>query len=104
MTIHPQITVEKLSDTSIGLSGILNFASVPDLKNAIVPFLPKLDKLTVDLSGISYSDSTGLALLSEWLRQVKAQNKTIEYIAMPEQMQAIATVTGMCKILPIQDS
>ena len=104
MMMRPQVTIAKVSEDIIDLRGTLNFASVPSLKDAIVPFLSSLDKLTVNLSGVSYSDSTGLALLSEWLRLVKAQNKVIEYIGMPEQMRAIATVTGMCKILPIQDS
>lgn len=87
------------SPEAVSLKGILTFKSVPAIKHAIEQWMSEKDILNIDLSDIRYSDSSGLALLTEWLRYARGQNKTVNFIDMPEQMRAIAQVTGLCPIL-----
>lgn len=59
---------------------------------------------SIDLAGISKSDSSGVALLVEWMRQAHQINTKIHFINMPENMRAIVKVTGLLGILPLSDS
>jgi ABC-type transporter Mla MlaB component len=56
--------------------------------------------ISIDLAGVTRSDSAGLALLIEWLRESERQGRTITFLNMPAQMQSIARVCGLDGILP----
>ena len=55
--------------------------------------------IRVDLSGVTRSDSAGLALLVEWLREAERRYKAITFVNMPAQMQSIARVCGLDEML-----
>jgi anti-anti-sigma regulatory factor len=57
-------------------------------------------RISIDLAGVTRSDSAGLALLIEWLRESEQLGKTITFLNMPAQMQSIARVCGLDGILP----
>ncbi len=77
------------------LSGTLNFTSVAELwhtsQHTFANHLPR----QIDLSGVVYSDSSGIALLVAWLRRVKQRNGHLHLIHIPAQMQAIIRVTAL---------
>jgi len=56
----------------------------------------------IDLQAVERSDSAGLALLIEWLRVARHLNKTITFRNIPPQMHAIAQVSGLEEILPLE--
>lgn len=58
--------------------------------------------LEMDLSDVTRSDSAGLALLIEWMRQASSLNKPIRYFNMPPQMVAMAEASGLEELLPLQ--
>lgn len=58
--------------------------------------------LDVDLSEVTHSDSAGLALLIEWMRQAQQLNKPIRFLNMPAQMLAMAEASGLEELLPLQ--
>ncbi|PWV61806.1 STAS domain-containing protein [Plasticicumulans acidivorans] len=53
----------------------------------------------VDLSGVTHADSAGVALLVEWLREARAAGCEVRFVAMPEQMRAIAVVSDLDELL-----
>ena len=55
----------------------------------------------VDLSGLAVADSSCLAMLVEWLRCAKAQNKDIVFMNMPQFLLDLGRVCGLDTILPI---
>lgn len=55
--------------------------------------------LRIDLSGVTYCDSAGLALLIEAKRLSKAKNKSCKIEAMPKIVQALAEFCGVAQIL-----
>lgn len=93
------LTQMKVEDNIIKLTGKLNFQSVPDIQKRLVKLLPTQSVWTIDLAGITFSDSSGVALLADCVRMAQKHNFNIGFKAMPEQMSAMAKVTGIDIIL-----
>lgn len=83
----------------LSVNGELGFVSVPVLYKKSLEFFQDTPKLDIDLAGVTHTDSAGVALLIEWLRQSKRQNCTIQFHNIPSQLMAIARVCGVAKIL-----
>ena len=94
-----QIIVDEANDVW-RLSGELSFATVGGLLTEFNQGLathtpPKV----LDLSEVSRTDSAGLALLIEWLKQ----SATITFRNIPEQMQSLAIVSGVQELLSLSN-
>ena len=63
--------LEKAGDGDFVLRGELNVDSVTALWQESIERFRGLSRLSVDLAGVRRSDSSGVALLVEWLRQAK---------------------------------
>jgi len=101
MTEPYLITIEAKTNL-IRLAGDLTFATANEvLKQAEELFKP-ITSLDIDLSGITRSDSSGLALLVHWIRQARHENKKITFHNVPAKMLVIATASGLDELLPIQ--
>lgn len=57
--------------------------------------------IRIDLSGITHSDSAGVALLIAWLRSARQQKKTIQFLHLPVQITAILKVSGLETIFEV---
>ncbi len=49
----------------------------------------------VDLGGVDYSSSAGVALLLDWLRVAGGAGKQLAFTRLPAQMDAIVRVSGL---------
>jgi phospholipid transport system transporter-binding protein len=58
--------------------------------------------LRVDLSGVSRSESAGVALLLEWLRQARRQNREIEFLNPSSQMRSLLNFFDLEGVLPVR--
>lgn len=86
-------------DGHFSLSGEMTFATVENiLESSEAPF-EKHTRLEVDLSGITDTDSAGLALLLEWITWANHTVREIRYIGTPERIMAIARVTEVEALL-----
>ena len=81
------------------LVGDLSFATVPALRDGLDIGSTDRPRISIDLAGVTRSDSAGLALLVEWLRESERLGKTITFLNMPAQMQSIARVCGLAEML-----
>ncbi|MGD8591487.1 MAG: STAS domain-containing protein [Gammaproteobacteria bacterium] len=95
--------IEVAADGSIAIIGELNHQNVPTLLKKSADIVLKTsdqhDELVIDLGAVVRSDSAGVALLIEWMRQAKKNNKTILFNNTPKQMHEIAMVSGVDKML-----
>jgi len=68
---------EVLSDeTVISVAGDVDLYTSPDLRNAVLAAIPKAaGRVAVDLGGVNYIDSSGVATLVEGLRSASKYNK-----------------------------
>lgn len=84
------------------VSGELVFDTVPELlEQGRVLFDDGVPGFDLDFSGVSRADSAGVALLIEWMRIAHRRHRNIVFRNVPEQMLAIARVSGVDDILPI---
>jgi phospholipid transport system transporter-binding protein len=92
--------IEETGHGSWMLAGDLDFATVPALRGGLDIGSADRTRISIDLAGVTRSDSAGLALLIEWLRESERLGKTITFLNMPAQLQSIARVCGLEGILP----
>ncbi len=77
------------------VSGELNFETIVVLWKQSLPLLERYPRIDIDLSKVTASNSAGLALLLEWLKYGKSENKVVTFSGMPAQLQSIASVAGV---------
>lgn len=94
-------TLQRNGDGSYRLVGELSFASVPAVRRVGLETFVSSPAIRLDLAGVSRSDSAGLALLIEWLRYGRQNDKPVSYLNMPPQMLAIARASSLDQILPL---
>jgi len=94
----------QLSDGIIRVSGELNAASVPTLlESAVDLFRQSGQQLTIDLSEVSRADSSGLALMIDWMRTARQQQKQLSFRRLPTQLLEMARVSGIETLLPMAE-
>ena len=90
------------NDGRLQIHGDLNFDSVPLLWHQCCARFSEHNELDIDLSQVERSDSAGLALLVECLRWANENGKTLRFFNIPAQMLAIARVSSLDQVLPLQ--
>lgn len=86
------------------VQGELTFETVSLLvRDSASMFQTPFDLLDVDLSGVSRSDSAGLALLIEWSRGASRNGKKIRFHKVPRQMRVIAEASDLDRVLSLEE-
>jgi phospholipid transport system transporter-binding protein len=83
------------------MHGDLDVQSVTAVWDTILQLPTEPSQLHIDLASIQRSDSSGVALLVEWLRLARRHGQEIRFINAPEQMQAIIRVAELDRLLPL---
>lgn len=81
------------------VTGNLGFETVKALLAASRQQFAGVAQIEVDLSGVTHSDSAGLALLIEWLRLARGASKSIRYTGISEQLRALARISEVEELL-----
>lgn len=82
------------------LSGELSFATAEAaLEQALSAFAGGAGPVEFDLSGVTRTDSAGLALLLELARRARAAGREIRYTGAPEQVAHLARFFGVAALL-----
>lgn len=86
------------------VAGELRFGTVPVLlRQAQDLFGAGAGAIDVDFSGVTRVDSAALALLLEWMRLARRQQREIVFRNLPQPMVAMARVSGLEDLLPRAD-
>lgn len=84
------------------VSGDLVFDTAPDLlERGRALFGGDGSGIELDFAGVTRADSAGLTLLIGWMRIARGRNRDIVFRNVPEQMLAIARVSGVDAMLPL---
>lgn len=90
-------------DKQIFITGELNFFNVVSLyQQSLLLFdhYPELkSELRFDFSGLTSSDSSGLALIIEWIKFAKRNNAAITFSHISKDIRAVAKVAGLDKLI-----
>jgi len=91
--------LEALGDGSFRVSGTLDARTVAAVLEEGEARFGNGSPVQVDLAGVTHSDSAGLALLIEWLRQARLRGQQIRYANVPKQIEALATISEVADLL-----
>ena len=96
-----RVSVRQGRDGRLEVHGELSFASVPALWHDCREHCASGGVVDIDLDQVSRSDSAGLALLVEWLREAQRHDVTVRFFNIPAQMLEMARASGLDQILPL---
>jgi len=83
------------------VAGELTFATVPETLRASQKQFGAQAPSEIDLSGVTATDSAGLALLIEWFRWVNRDGKSLRFTAVPAQISALAKIGDVDQLLSL---
>ena len=94
-----EYTFVDLGEGRFTLSGAMNFSTAGKILMDSEELFEQHTLLEVDLSGITHTDSAGLALLLEWITWANHTVREIHFGGMPEKIDAIAKTTEVDNLL-----
>ena len=81
------------------LSGAMTFDTVASILRQGEKLFDRHTRIEVDLSGVTDTDSAGLALLLEWITWANHTVREIRFTGMPPRIDAIARTTEVDHLL-----
>ena len=104
MNNRASLNLTALTPLSLSLSGVMDeFTVLSVLQQGcdVIDRAPSQAVLRVDLQGVISADSAGLALLLEWARYAKKQDKKLHLYHLPTVMEQIMLVSSLSEVLQI---
>jgi phospholipid transport system transporter-binding protein len=86
------------------VDGKLVFTTVGELLAASTAQFSNELPREIDLSGVTSSDSAGLALLIEWMGLAHRRGSTVQFTGTPAQLNALAKISDLDKVLSLNDA
>ena len=88
--------------TIVDVAGEVDLYTVPQLEEALRGAASGAQPLLgVNLSRVTYLDSTGLRVLTEWSKQARARQGAFAVIADQPTIQKLFHITGLGGIVPV---
>ena len=81
------------------VNGVLHFTTVTALLRSGSEAIADGRAAVIDLSGVRDSDSSGLALLIEWLSIARTEHKDLRYENIPAQLHQLARLSDVEELL-----
>jgi phospholipid transport system transporter-binding protein len=88
-------------DGTFFLTGDVDFFNVMSLYQQSLPQINLCQALHFDFSGLKSSDSSGLALIIEWIKLAKKQNKPIRYSHLSQDILSLAKISGLDQLIDL---
>jgi len=92
-------SVTSLGPGLIAVKGPVTFATAGILLEAGKALFAGQQAVTVNLQEVTNVDSACLALLLEWLRQARVEQRTVTLQGIPKKLLAIASLSGVEALL-----
>jgi phospholipid transport system transporter-binding protein len=84
---------DALGEGRFALAGCFGFPTVATILGLSKGFFEKEPVIRLDLSGVTQSDSAGLALLLEWTNWALHYQREIHFLEIPKQILDIARIS-----------
>lgn len=98
----PITVTSRDNSLTIALSGEIDHHAARDmmseLDQAIAERLPP--RLTLDLSGVTFMDSSGIAVLLRALRQMERHGGALRAAGIPAQARRVLDAAGVGRLIP----
>ena len=99
-TVHTAV-FELQEGESARVNGVLHFTTVTTLLSEGSEAIGNGRAAVIDLAGVKDSDSSGLALLIEWLSIAKASSRSLRYENIPAQLHQLARLSEVEELLTV---
>ena len=101
-----QIIEKKSKDiVTYHITGDIDINSSPDIRKSFEKCVnAKAMKVLVNLSGVSYVDSSGLATLVEMLKRTRAYGGKLRLAGLAAKVRSLFEITKLEKLFEIYDS
>jgi anti-sigma B factor antagonist len=87
----------------IAVSGEVDLYTSPELRSAILEAVETADsEVVVDLAGVKYMDSSGVATLVEGLRSAHQHDKIFKLVAPSPQVTKVLELTRLDSVFEIE--
>ena len=94
-----EFQLENRGGGCFALLGEMSFDTAEDILQASEQPFEEHTRIEIDLSGVTESDSAGLALLLEWVTWANHTVREIRFHGMPKRVLAIAKTTEVDGLL-----
>lgn len=100
------VRVQRSNDAVVlWLSGELDMATAPELRQAIVEAIADgATELVLDLSEVSFCDSVGLGIIVGGLKRARSRGGDLRLRAVPERLGETLALTGLDRAIVIEPS
>lgn len=88
----------------VQVSGEVDLSWSAELRSAVLAALRDCNHLLVDLSAVTYIDSSGIAALVEGLQTAKAQNKSFGLVRVSAPARAVLELARLDQVFVLHDS
>lgn len=99
MSLVNKAKLESLGGGRFRVAGVLDASTVTDLLKQTPARFNGLPSIEMDLADVAESDSSGLALLIEWLRMARRDGQRIVFVNVPAQIGALARISEVDELL-----
>lgn len=96
---------DEAGHTIVGVAGELDVYTAPDLEESLAGLISDgRFQLVVDLSEVSFMDSTGLGLLIKALKWTREKSGSLDVVVATEKVRKVFTITGLEGVIPLHDT
>lgn len=87
------------------ISGEMDYVTQPMLRAQLADLITRGARfLVLDLSGVSFCDSVGLAVLLRVRRQAEQSEAVLALACVPPQVRRLLTMTGLDQVFRVHDT
>jgi phospholipid transport system transporter-binding protein len=98
-TVNASASFESAGGERSRVTGPLGFTTVTPLLPVGSAAIQQGHASIIDLSGVTNSDSSGLALLIEWVSVARAAKRSLRYENVPAQIHQLARLSDVDPLL-----
>jgi anti-sigma B factor antagonist len=85
----------------VRVSGEVDLSWSQDLRRAILDALKAGDRVGVDMEGVTYIDSSGIAALVEGFQNARAKGQRFALLAISAPVQSVLELARLDRVFPI---
>lgn len=94
---------ETIDGTTLVLEGEVDAYTAPQLREKLLPLCREKKRVTLDLSGVVYMDSTGLGVLIGAYKSLKSSSGRLVLVRPNSRLLRLFHITGLSEIFEIED-
>lgn len=97
-------TREQSEATIVDVSGDVDMGTSPGLRKALMESLRATPRLVINLGGVRYIDSSGIASLVEVLKEARNKQKRLVLFGLNTAVREVLQLTRLNKIFEIRET